>query len=436
MRLASPGAAARVHPAQRPTSASASAKPWTTRHDGSDDPYATLVARRWWQIAEGRSAASTLDRIVSASARPAPATPAEAELAPITTCRGRARGLTAARCRPSTGRTRRGLLALHADAVREGVRLPPGTQQRATHPVGRRARVRDLLPPAERARLWRCSGSGRRATARWCDDRVAPAGGEAHRVGVYHVFYRRHLTQASRRMLIGSTGCPSRRPTSSTSAARSRARSRANLRGAGPERRPRLAEGRPRRRRRGPRRAGEVGRRDRVQPRPGALPDRRDDGGARGRVRRAHDRPRRGRAGDRPLGLVRRASPTSSPRCSAPRTLSPGRTSTSRCRSRPASSRSSPPRSRRCSGSSRGSRPRSSAATRPLPSPPRESPLAAVELAEVLATSDLPGGVVNLLTGHRAELAPWLASHMDVNAIDVTGADGLRADWSAPPPRT
>ena len=55
-------------------------------------------------------------------------------------------------------------------------------------------------------------------------------------------------------------------------------------------------------------------------------------------------------------------------------------------------------------------------------------PLAAGELAEVLATSDLPGGVVNLLTGRRAELAPWLASHMDVNAIDITGADGLRAD--------
>jgi acyl-CoA reductase-like NAD-dependent aldehyde dehydrogenase len=51
-------------------------------------------------------------------------------------------------------------------------------------------------------------------------------------------------------------------------------------------------------------------------------------------------------------------------------------------------------------------------------------PLAAIELAEVLATSDLPGGVVNLLTGHRAELAPVLASHMDVNALDVTGADG------------
>jgi acyl-CoA reductase-like NAD-dependent aldehyde dehydrogenase len=59
------------------------------------------------------------------------------------------------------------------------------------------------------------------------------------------------------------------------------------------------------------------------------------------------------------------------------------------------------------------------------------APLAAIELAEALATSDVPGGVVNLLTGYRAELAPWLASHMDVNAIDVTGADGLRADLEA-----
>ena len=55
-------------------------------------------------------------------------------------------------------------------------------------------------------------------------------------------------------------------------------------------------------------------------------------------------------------------------------------------------------------------------------------PLAAIELAEALATSDVPGGVVNLLTGKRAELAPWLASHMDVNALDVTGADGLSPD--------
>jgi len=58
-------------------------------------------------------------------------------------------------------------------------------------------------------------------------------------------------------------------------------------------------------------------------------------------------------------------------------------------------------------------------------------PLAAIELAEAIATSDVPGGVVNLLTGRRAELAPWLASHMDVNAIDVTGADGLVAELEA-----
>jgi acyl-CoA reductase-like NAD-dependent aldehyde dehydrogenase len=52
------------------------------------------------------------------------------------------------------------------------------------------------------------------------------------------------------------------------------------------------------------------------------------------------------------------------------------------------------------------------------------SPLASIELAEVLATSDLPGGVVNVLTGHQGELAPWLAGHMDVNALDLTGAEG------------
>ena len=56
-------------------------------------------------------------------------------------------------------------------------------------------------------------------------------------------------------------------------------------------------------------------------------------------------------------------------------------------------------------------------------------PLPAISLAEVLATSDLPGGVANVLTGFTAELAPWLASHRDVNAIDLTGAAaGDRAD--------
>ena len=51
-------------------------------------------------------------------------------------------------------------------------------------------------------------------------------------------------------------------------------------------------------------------------------------------------------------------------------------------------------------------------------------PVAAIELAEAIATSDVPGGVVNILTGHREELAPILAGHMDVNALDLTGANG------------
>ena len=82
----------------------------------------------------------------------------------------------------------------------------------------------------------------------------------------------------------------------------------------------------------------------------------------------------------------------------------------------------------------------------------QDRPLPAISLAEVLATSDLPGGVVNLLTGSTAELAPVLAGHMDVNAIDLTGVppagraelERLAAssvkrvfaadeDWSAPP---
>ena len=50
-------------------------------------------------------------------------------------------------------------------------------------------------------------------------------------------------------------------------------------------------------------------------------------------------------------------------------------------------------------------------------------PLTAITLGEVMATADVPGGVVNLLTGPRAELAPWLASHLDVNGLDLTGVD-------------
>jgi len=59
----------------------------------------------------------------------------------------------------------------------------------------------------------------------------------------------------------------------------------------------------------------------------------------------------------------------------------------------------------------------------------RRAPLPAVTLAEVLATSDVPGGVVNLLTGDATEVAPWLASHMDVNALDLAGV--VDADLAA-----
>ncbi|MEO6866793.1 MAG: aldehyde dehydrogenase family protein [Gaiellales bacterium] len=51
------------------------------------------------------------------------------------------------------------------------------------------------------------------------------------------------------------------------------------------------------------------------------------------------------------------------------------------------------------------------------------NPLSAISFAEVLATSDVPGGVVNVLTGFVEELAPHLAMHMDINAIDLAGAD-------------
>ncbi|HEX5968144.1 MAG TPA: aldehyde dehydrogenase family protein [Intrasporangium sp.] len=59
-------------------------------------------------------------------------------------------------------------------------------------------------------------------------------------------------------------------------------------------------------------------------------------------------------------------------------------------------------------------------------------PLPAITLGEVLATSDLPGGVVNLITAKTEEVAPWLASHRDVNAIDLTGAAGADGvEWGA-----
>ncbi len=53
-----------------------------------------------------------------------------------------------------------------------------------------------------------------------------------------------------------------------------------------------------------------------------------------------------------------------------------------------------------------------------------DRPLPAITFSEILATSDVPGGVINILTGRTAEVAPWLAGHMDVNAIDLTGVAG------------
>ncbi len=52
----------------------------------------------------------------------------------------------------------------------------------------------------------------------------------------------------------------------------------------------------------------------------------------------------------------------------------------------------------------------------------QQAPLPAISLSEAIATSDLPAGVLNVLTGNAEEIAPWLASHGDVNAIDLTGA--------------
>jgi acyl-CoA reductase-like NAD-dependent aldehyde dehydrogenase len=61
--------------------------------------------------------------------------------------------------------------------------------------------------------------------------------------------------------------------------------------------------------------------------------------------------------------------------------------------------------------------------------PREDAPLTAISFAEVMATSDVPGGVVNIITGSPAELAPWMASHADINAVDLAGAGAL--DWAS-----
>ena len=207
-------------------------------------------------------------------------------------------------------------------------------------------------------------------------------------------------------------GCPSRRRTSSSSAARSRAReSGRTYEARGPERRARLAQGRPRRGAGRARRARRRGRattaynRGQVLYRLAEMMEARAAELAELLQRAATRSSARSTASS-----GTRAGPTSSRRCSARRTRSPARTSTSRCPSRPASSAivapDEPPLAR-------------ARLARSLPAlvggnavvavASETHPLAAIELAEAVATSDVPGGVVNILTGLRAELAPWLA---------------------------
>ena len=217
-----------------------------------------------------------------------------------------------------------------------------------------------------------------------------------------------------------TVACACARRTSSTSAARSPARSRAAptrsttarascsrtprrprartsaTRSSPPARRSPAGRGRP---------PTTAARSSTASPR--CSTGRRDAVRRRGRRRRGRLGARRARAASTRRSTAAsgtRAGPTSSRRSRARPTRSPGRTSTSRSPSRPASSAIWPRRSRACSASSACSRRCSAPATRRSSSPSESRPLPAVSLTEVLATSDLPGGVVNLLTGFTAEL--------------------------------
>ena len=84
---------------------------------------------------------------------------------------------------------------------------------------------------------------------------------------------------------------------------------------------------------------------------------------------------------------------------------------------------------RRCWAWCRGSRPPIVAGNAVVVLASETRPLPAITLTEVLATSDVPGGVVNVLTGLKPELVPVLAGHVDVDAIDVWGVpDALRTE--------
>ena len=179
------------------------------------------------------------------------------------------------------------------------------------------------------------------------------------------------------------------------------------------QRLPRLAQGRARRGRQGARGAGEVGGHDRLSARPDPLPDGGDARGTPAPSFATLARPRGGPRGGAPRGARRRstassttpAGRTSTRRCCRASTRSPRPTSTSRSPSRRAWSAWS----RRSAGAARTGEPRAAgdrlAATRRSCSSPSPIRFPALEWAEVLATSDLPGGVVNLISGRKAEIA-------------------------------
>ena len=236
-------------------------------------------------------------------------------------------------------------------------------------------------------------------------------------------------------LIAGST---SARPTSCTSAARSRGPERPLLRGDRPQgplprqRRAGLPQGRPRRRRGGPQGVPRLVGGDGVQPRPGALPRRR---AARGPARPVRRRGRRRRGPDdraRPRPRVDAAidrwvwyAGWSDKIAQVARLDQPGRRPVLRLLRARADRRGRRPRPAGLVAARAGvacSRRSIVTGNTAVVLASEERPLPAVTLSEVLATSDVPGGVVNVLTGRTAEVAPWLASHMDVNAIDLAGA--------------
>ena len=332
------------------------------------------------------------------------------------------------------GDLRPGALGAHVPHARRGGREG---EQHAVRPVGRRLDGEGLAHPLR----WR---SGCAPASIWANtynrfDPASPFGGYKEsgfgREGGLH-----GLEPLPRSSTMHEPACPSRRPTSSTSAARSRAPSRA----ARTRSRARTSRSRSRKDLRDAVRAArgalpELGGDDRVQPRPGALPRRRDDGGPARRVRRADaaTRPRSTRR-DRSLGLVRglgrqaragarlleprRGAVLQLHRCPEPTGVVGDR------RARGAAARR--PRLAARAGDRRRQRRRRRSRPRRIRS--RRS-----TLAEVLATSDVPGGVVNILTGRKRELAPVLAGHMDVNALDLAGRGRTTSrSSSASPPRT